>query len=38
MIFKNDINQLVNLEGTFYILNDNNEVIDEAKISMFKED
>lgn len=38
MIFKNEISQLVNLEGTFYIVNDNNEVIDEAKLSMFKED
>ncbi|MEN8075319.1 hypothetical protein ABFP60_00070 [Clostridioides difficile] len=38
MIFKNEISQLVNLEGTFYIVNDNNEVIDEAKVSMFKED
>ena len=38
MIYKNEISQLVNLEGTFYIVNDNNEVIDEAKLSMFKED
>lgn len=39
MIFKNDIQQLINFEGTFVMIETNTEkVIDESKVSMFKED
>lgn len=39
MTFKNDIQQLVNFEGTFYVMeSDTSKVIEENKVSMFKED
>lgn len=39
MIFKNDIQQLINFEGTFVMIETNTDkVIDESKVSMFKED
>lgn len=39
MIFKNHIQQLINFEGTFVMIETNTEkVIDEIKVSMFKED
>lgn len=38
IVFKKDIDQLINFEGTFYIMdNATSEVIDEAKVSMFEE-
>ena len=37
MVFKNNVQQLVNFKGTFYVV-ENDTVIDECKVSMFKED
>ena len=39
MTFKNDIQQLVNFKGTFFLVEGSStKVIDECKVSMFKED
>lgn len=39
MVFENSIQQLVNLKGTFYMIDgDSTKVIDECIVSMFKED
>ena len=39
MVFENSIQQLVNLKGTFYMIDgDSTKVIDQCIVSMFKED